>query len=61
MAGLARAGDDPGCFDEALALWRTRGGHDFSAMWSCTPEVTRGELALAARALGRAEEPPPAG
>jgi hypothetical protein len=59
LAGLARAEEGAArnaALDEALALWRTRDGHDFSLMWACTPPETRRELSLAAETLGRAEQ-----
>jgi TolB-like protein/tetratricopeptide (TPR) repeat protein len=56
LSGLARAGGEPAPLEEALALWRARDGHDFSFMWSCTPEVTLLEISRAAASLGRREE-----
>jgi TolB-like protein/tetratricopeptide (TPR) repeat protein len=53
LAGLARAGEGAPPLEEALDLWRSRAGHDFSLMWSCTPDVTREELSAAAAHLGR--------
>jgi len=55
LSGLARGGEGEGPLDDALALWRSRDGHDFSLMWSCTPDVTLFELSRAAAALGRSE------
>ncbi len=56
LAGLSRAGEGAGPFEEALALWRARTGHDFSFMWVCTGDVTLLELARSAAALGRAAD-----
>ncbi len=56
LAGLSRAGGGSGPFEEGLALWRGRTGHDFSFMWVCKDDVTLYELARAAAALGRASE-----
>ena len=55
LAGLAEAGEGAGPFDEALALWRGRAGHDFSFMWCCSEDATLGALSRSARTLGRAE------
>jgi len=52
LSGLARAGEGA-AFEEAIGLWNSRAGHDFSFMWSCTPDVTLAELSRAARGLGR--------
>ena len=56
LAGLARAGGGSGPFEEGLALWGARTGHDFSFMWICTEDVTLLELARAAAAIGKASE-----
>ncbi len=56
LAGLARSGAGTGPFEEALALFRSRRGHNFSLMWTCTDDVTLLDLALAAAVLGRAPE-----
>jgi TolB-like protein/Tfp pilus assembly protein PilF len=53
LAGLARAGEGARFFDEALELFRTRHGHDFSALWTCADDVSLLELARAAAAQGR--------
>src|SRR5262249_56574141 len=55
LAGLARAGEGAGRLDEAEALFAGRRGHDFSALWTCTDEVSLLELARAAAAVGRAD------
>ncbi len=51
----AREGAAPP-FEEGLALWRARTGHDFSFMWVCTDGATLLELARAASAIGRTSE-----
>jgi len=56
LAGLSRAGGGSGPFEEGLALWRARTGHDFSFMWACNDDVTLFELSRAAAAIGRASE-----
>ena len=56
LAGLSRAGSGEAAFDEALALFRTRSGHDFSFMWVCTDGVSLLELSRAAAALGKESE-----
>ena len=56
LAGLSRAGSGAGPFEEALALWRDRSGHDFSFMWACTDGATLLELSRAAAALGKTSE-----
>jgi eukaryotic-like serine/threonine-protein kinase len=53
LAGRARAGEGERPYEEAQELWRSRAGHDFSFMWSCSDDVTLSELALAAAALGK--------
>jgi len=53
LAGLARAGEGAGRFDEAEVLYEGRRGHDFSALWTCTDDVSLLELAQAAAAVGR--------
>jgi TolB-like protein/tetratricopeptide (TPR) repeat protein len=55
LAGLARSGDGEAALDEALSLFDSRGGFDFSWTWSLHEDVTHLELARAARALGRTE------
>ena len=55
-AGLARAGAGAEPFEEALALFHSRRGHDFSLMWICTDDVTLLDLARAAAVLGREQE-----
>jgi len=55
LAGLARAGEGAGRLDEAEALFAARRGHDFSALWTCTDDVSLLELARAAAAVGREE------
>ena len=56
LAGLARAGEGTELFEEALALFETRAGFDFSLFWLCADDVTLLELASAAGVLGRAAE-----
>jgi serine/threonine-protein kinase len=55
LAGLSRA-DGPSSLAEALALYASRQGHDFSMMWSSTDDVTLLELSRAAGAAGRHAE-----
>ena len=52
LAGLARAGAGAEPYQEALELYRSRRGHDFSFLWLCSDDVTLLELAKAASALG---------
>ena len=54
LAGLARAGDGPGPFEEAASLFETRRGFDFSYLGCCSDDITLYELARAARAAGPA-------
>ena len=56
LAGLARAGEGAKPFEEALGLFRTRAGHDFSFMWTCMDGGTLLELSRAAAALGKVAE-----
>ena len=56
LSGLARSGAGVGPFEEALALFRSRCGHDFSLMWACSDDVTLLDLARAAAALGRGQQ-----
>lgn len=56
LSGLARAEARTGPFEEALELYRSRRGHDFSLMWACTDDVTLLDLARAAAVLGREQE-----
>ena len=53
LAGMARAGAAPENLEEALELFRSRRGFDFSILWTCTDDVSLLELARAAAALGR--------
>ena len=55
LAGLARAGAGAWCLDEALSLFDTRAGCDFSWLWCCQPDTTQLEIARAARVVGRDE------
>ena len=55
LAGLARAGVGEWCLDEALSLFETRAGCDFSWLWCCQPDITQLEIAKAARVAGRDE------
>ena len=55
LAGLSRAGEGERILDEADELFRSRRGHDFSALWTCTDDVSLLELARAAAAVGRAD------
>ena len=43
-------------FEEAMELFETRRGFDFTFLWCCTDDVTLLDLAHAAGALGRTEE-----
>jgi len=58
LAGAAQCGGEAGAgsFDEALRLFETRRGHDFSWFWGATDETDLLELARAARAVGRAAD-----
>jgi len=56
LAGISRTGSGEALFEEALALFRSRSGHDFSFIWVCTDGVTLLELSCAAAALGRVSE-----
>lgn len=56
LSGLARAGAWAAPFEEALALFESRRGHDFSLMWTCSDDVTLLDLARAAAVLGREPE-----
>lgn len=56
LAGLAQSGAGGGPFEEALGLFRSRPGYDFSLMWACSDGVTLLDLARAAAALGRGAE-----
>jgi tetratricopeptide (TPR) repeat protein/TolB-like protein/predicted Ser/Thr protein kinase len=51
LAGLARAGDGRGSYDEAVRLWETRRGFDFSLGFACDAATTVTALAQAALAL----------
>ncbi|HKD18728.1 MAG TPA: protein kinase [Thermoanaerobaculia bacterium] len=51
LAGLARATEQRELFDEARALFQARRGYDFSALWTCTDDVSRIELARTAAAI----------
>ena len=53
LAGLARATNQRGFFDEAQELFRSRSGYDFSALWTCTDALSRVELARTAAAFGQ--------
>jgi serine/threonine-protein kinase len=55
LAGLSRAGEGERLLDEAEELYRSRRGHDFSALWTCTDDVSLLELARAAAAVGRGD------
>jgi len=55
LAGQTRAGAGTAPLDEALELFTTRRGYDFSWFWVCKDNVTTLELARAARIAGRAE------
>ncbi len=56
LAGLSRAGEGPGPYEEAARLFESRRGFDFSYLWLCSDDVTLAELSRAAAAAGRAEE-----
>jgi len=56
LAGLSRAGEGAEPLEQALDLHRTRRGHDFSLMWTCSEDVTLLELSRAAAVLGRPDE-----
>ena len=53
LAGLARATDQRPLFEESQALFQSRQGYDFSALWTCTDDVSRIELARTAAAFGQ--------
>jgi len=55
LAGQTRAGAGTAPLDEAIELFTSRRGYDFSWIWCSQDDVTRLELARAARAAGRAE------
>jgi len=55
LAGLSRAGDGAGHFEEALRLFEDRRGFDFSYLWLCSDDESLSQLSLAAAALGRPE------
>ena len=52
LAGLSRAGEPGGHLDEALRLFETRRGFDFSYLWLCSDDVTSGELKRARETAG---------
>ena len=56
LAGLARAGEGSGPYEEAVRLYRERPSHDFSFMWVGTDDATLLELSRAAAAVGRPAE-----
>ena len=56
LAGLSRAGEGPGPYEEAARLFGNRRSFDFSYLWCCSDDVTLSELSLAARAIGRTKE-----
>jgi tetratricopeptide (TPR) repeat protein len=56
LAGLSRAGEPGEHLDDALRLFDTRRGFDFSYLWICSDDVTLFELSRAADALGRTKE-----
>jgi serine/threonine protein kinase/tetratricopeptide (TPR) repeat protein len=55
LAGLARSGDGEAALDEAVSLFESRAGFDFSWTWSLHEDFTHLELSRAARAVGRTE------
>jgi tetratricopeptide (TPR) repeat protein len=56
LAGLTRAGDGAGPYEEASRLFENRRGFDFSYLWCCSNDITLFELSRAARAAGLAEK-----
>jgi len=58
LAAAAQCGGDTGAraFDEALGLFESRRGHDFSWFYGATDEIDLLELARAARAVGRSAD-----
>ena len=58
LAGLARAGEGPHYFDEAVHLFEERGPLSFAILWTCSEETTLVELGRAAFALGRHDGTP---
>ena len=55
-AGLARSGGDSTAFDEALSLFQSRKGYEFSFSPGTSDGVALLDLARSAAALGRVEE-----
>ena len=53
LAGLVRAGGNPGQFEQALRLFRERDRFSFAILWTCSDEATLVELGRAAIARGR--------
>jgi TolB-like protein/TPR repeat protein len=56
LAGLSRAGEGPGPYEEAARLFENRRGFDFSYLWCCSDDFTLSELSRAAAAIGRTRE-----
>jgi tetratricopeptide (TPR) repeat protein len=56
LAGLTRAGEGPGSFEDAARLFENRRGFDFSYLWCCSNDITLYELSRAARAAGLPEK-----
>jgi len=55
LAGQTRAGAGAAPLDEATELFTSRQGYDFSWVWCSQDDVSRLELARAARVAGRTE------
>jgi TolB-like protein/Tfp pilus assembly protein PilF len=55
LAGLSRAGEGAGHFEEALRLFEDRRVFDFSYLWLCSDDESLSQLSLAAAALGRVD------
>jgi TolB-like protein len=55
LAGLTRAGEGPGPFEDAAHLFENRRGFDFSYLWCCSDDMTLYDLSRAARAAGLTE------
>jgi serine/threonine protein kinase/Tfp pilus assembly protein PilF len=53
LAGLSRAGEPGEHLNEALRLFDTQRGFDFSYLWLCSDDVTTAELKRAREAVGR--------
>lgn len=56
LAGLARSGESEAALEEAISLFTSRAGYDFSWTWSLHEDFTHLELYRAAKVVGRTEE-----